>query len=185
MSTLEKATAINNDIEPSNLSRKDIDEIATKVVTITGFQPGDDLVGVVKKLRGTIELDEKEEHEHGSIVVRGKNDFTIYLPTFTGPLRDRFTIAHELGHYVLHSRLGQKSIIVPRYGKNLVETEANYFAGGFLMPKEMFIKAYYECGGDRRYLAAMFLVSEAAVRVREKTLEKWGDLLPIPSQRNA
>jgi hypothetical protein len=184
MDTIEKETTTHNVVEPSNLSRRDIDNIASKVVKISNFQPGGDLFAVVDKLRGKIEWDENEQHEHGSIDVRGKNDFTIYLPTFTGPLRDRFTIAHEIGHYVLHSRLGQKPIRVPRSGKSPAETEANYFAGGFLMPKEMFVNAYKDCDGDRRYLAAMFLVSEAAVRVREKTLQSWGDL-PTPAKRNA
>lgn len=162
--------------EPCNLPLPDIDKIGEKLADILKFQPGGDIFEIVSRIGGTIKLDMEDKHENGSIIVDGEDDFTVYLSQYTGPLRDRFTIAHEIGHYILHSNLGKKRIQVPRYGQNLVETEANYFAAGFLMPQKQFIHEHKQCSGDRRALAAKFLVSEKAVLIRQKTLLQWSML---------
>lgn len=44
--------------------------------------------------------------------------------------RYRFSLAHELGHLILHTNFN-------RIGSNTVENEANRFAGAFLMPREL------------------------------------------------
>ena len=44
--------------------------------------------------------------------------------------RYRFSLAHELGHLVLHTD-------TPRSDRAAIETEANIFAGAFLMPKAL------------------------------------------------
>jgi len=37
-----------------------------------------------------------------SLRVEDDGSFTIFVPPYTSSRRDRFTIAHELGHYFLH-----------------------------------------------------------------------------------
>ena len=49
--------------------------------------------------------------------------------------RQRFGLAHELGHLVLHAAL-QESEYQKRYAA--IEREANYFASAFLMPEDTF-----------------------------------------------
>lgn len=58
------------------------------------------------------------------------------------PTRDRFSMAHELGHHILHSQFislieqdGTKSIDYAE--KRKMDTQANYFASYLLMPKEV------------------------------------------------
>ena len=77
----------------------------------------------------------------GAIYVHGRGDFDIVLPQFTSPLRDRFTIGHELGHYFLHSRQGERPLVAYRQGSGRLEWEANWFAAGLLMPKDEFLRA--------------------------------------------
>src|SRR5690606_13578869 len=47
--------------------------------------------------------------------------------------RRRFTIAHELGHYMLHRELSHHFLCSPR-DRSRMEREANYFAAELLMP---------------------------------------------------
>jgi Zn-dependent peptidase ImmA (M78 family) len=64
------------------------------------------------------------------------------------PNRQRFTIAHELGHHVMHRDLIDGTVHIDKgfamlkrdeeaaQGTNLVEVEANAFASELLMPKQ-------------------------------------------------
>ncbi|MDB6140100.1 MAG: hypothetical protein JWO94_3172, partial [Verrucomicrobiaceae bacterium] len=96
--------------------------------------------------------------------------FIIRLSSFVGNLRNRFTIAHELGHYYLHSLAGKKAIRVARAGTNRVEWEANWFAGAFLLPQKRFQEDWQSYGHDPARLAAVYQVSEAVVEIRLETL---------------
>lgn len=160
---------------PLGASRIDIERIAGIVAQRIPYLPGGDLAEVVRKLGGEISplgWDEWGDPASGSLVVNDKGSFFIYIPSFTGPMHDRFTIAHEIGHYVLHSRLGEKKIVVNRlYGirSNSLEREANQFAAAFLMPESDFRLAYEE-DNSLYSLADRFQVSYLAVQTRMKVL---------------
>jgi hypothetical protein len=81
----------------------------------------------------------------------------------------RFTLAHELGHMVLHSSYYQQFKIdslssyiefVSSIGEDeykLIETQANYFAGLFLVPAAALKKHFNEQATDiKRFIAARF-----------------------------
>jgi len=156
----------------TNYSKNAIDSLAAELAEALDFQPGGSLEQLVDKLGGRIhyqDLDDWRNSSDGSVVVKGKHDFDIYLSNFTGPLRDRFTIAHELGHYILHSKLGEKQIKVGRGKSNRLEWEANWFAAGFLMPAKLF-RSECEKNPDRNHLASIFMVSPSAIDVRKKSL---------------
>lgn len=53
-------------------------------------------------------------------------------------VRWRFSLAHEIGHLVLHSNMFEEDI--PEKVHDQIETEANYFASAFLMPQSTFFK---------------------------------------------
>ena len=131
-----------------------------------------DLKAFLAKIGGQLEFGETVE----SLVVRDKNNFTIFLPNLTSWRRDRFTIAHELGHYFLHYRyfdLDEREIPekrFKRYGRSGAETEANHFAGMFLMPRNRFVRRFGETDGNVADLANMFEVSTAAAQVRCQAL---------------
>ena len=102
-------------------------------------------------------------------MVWGPNHFEISLSPLSGNRRSRFTIAHELAHYVLHSDLGKMPLKVQRDGSGQVEWEANWFAAGFLMPAKEFRTKIAEGWGNAE-LAEHFDVSEAAVQIRRQSL---------------
>ena len=111
--------------------------------------------------------------DNESLHVRAQGNFTIYLPQFTSSRRDRFTKAHELGHYFLHY-LYPKEVEPKHFGRGAgdrAETEANVFASGLLMPAEEFERAFRELAGDMWKLAARFDVSPQAASVRAEVLQ--------------
>jgi len=95
----------------------------------------------------------------------------IFVNKNDPPTRQRFTLAHELGHAVLHS--GENLI---DYRRNLEgsndrkEVEANKFAAEVLMPEELFRRAWIHRNGDARRTAVLFGVSSAAAEYRAKSL---------------
>ena len=127
------------------------------------------LLCLVDKLGGRVVGTSEPEYfeiNGGSLRIKGARDFCIKLPMDTSPLRDNFTIAHELGHYLLHYKPEFGECIYARYGQTLQEIQANRFAAAFLMPKEEFIQAKKELNGSISRLAAKFQVSTDAVKER-------------------
>jgi predicted transcriptional regulator len=162
------------------LRKGSVYKLAESVGTQLGYSPGDDLEALIERLGGKIEYQdfwELESSATGSIKIRGANDFTIYLPSYTGQERDRFTIAHELGHYVLHYLYPRQRGNDPgpvkalRYGTGRVEWEANWFAAAFLMPEESFTKSFQTHNGDLFDVAQEFQVSSRAVLIRAQSLK--------------
>ena len=162
---------------PTYFSKEVVYRIAEKTADAVGYRPGGELIETVKAMGGVIkyqEIDEWMATDTGSIEVYGKGSFIIYLPQFTGPMRDRFTIAHELGHYVLHSKLGSKPIkIERRFGEDVktrIEWEANWFSAAFLMPTRRFKAHFIRLKGDCAALAGIYMVSRSAIETRIKSL---------------
>ena len=158
--------------EPTNYSRTDINKIAELVAGKLAYPPGEPLEPVVERLGGRINfqnIDDWRASASGSIVVRGPQDFDIYLSKFTSLFRDRFTIAHELGHYILHSNFGEIPLEMERSGSGPMEWEANWFATGLLMPEDKFRRAWEE-SPRLSYLTSLFMVSDAALEIRIEEL---------------
>lgn len=158
-------------IEPSNLSKARVEQYAEQVAKKVRFRPGENPATLVRRLKGEIHYHDMDEwlHEDGSIFVHGESDFDILLPHYTSPLRDRFTVAHELGHYFLHSNQGYQPIIAYRKGSTRIEWEANWFAAALLMPRADF-KAVCDKTDDLAVIATKFGVSIDAARVRRNAL---------------
>jgi IrrE N-terminal-like domain len=163
---------------PCNLTKQAIEGIACKVAGMVAFRPGGRIAEAVTKLGGTIRflrLDEWLEHEADTIVVEGPRKFEIRLLGADGPLRQNFTIAHELGHYILHSRSGSHApMIAGRKGSNRVEWEANWFAASLLMPELEFRAVAVKPGMTDLTLAGIFNVSLEAAQLRKKVLRIGG-----------
>lgn len=161
---------------PIGKSRSDIEQIATTKIKEWGYQVGNDLKPIVEgKLGGrVIELDSDEwmETQEASVCVFGERNFAIFLGEFLGTHRMRFSIAHELGHYVLHSNEGRRKIRANRSGKTAEEREANQFAAAFLMPETEFKEEYKRVNGRIYSLAGKFRVSPEAIDYRAKNLFK-------------
>jgi hypothetical protein len=165
-SSLPKATA-------SNISKAEIESIAEMVRTSLDYQPGGKLEPLIEKLGGKVDyLDFHDwlDETCDTIEVYSNGSFTIWLSRVGGLLRSRFSIAHELGHFVLHSKAGTipmratRSLISER-----VEWEANWFAAAFLMPESIFRERWARTGSIED-LASFFLVSPTAVKVRKQVV---------------
>ncbi len=147
------------------------------------------VVAVAKDLGIDIfETPDFAHHESGSIKKEG-NTFVIYLNTNDSIERKRFTIAHEIGHFLLHKNYLDKGkelvdeskqptpgVVLKRainddmdLEKRKMEVQANRFAAELLMPEEMFKKVWNESIVIEE-IAEAFNVSPSAVTVRAKEL---------------
>lgn len=158
---------------PTYWSEKQIGGAAEVIAEKLGFKPGNDIKKFVQtELGGTVEVDDwRSPAPTGEIQVRGPGNFTIWLSPYAAPVRNIFTIAHELGHYFLHSKVGKKPIEVKREGNNRLEWEANCFAASFLLPGQAFREAWEQLGGNVDNIAAKFGVSTSVVAIRAKRLD--------------
>ncbi len=94
--------------------------------------------------------------------------------------RRRFTIAHEIGHFVLHpGRCRPERDGLVNEAMRVEEREADAFAADLLMPEHLVRQAVQEQGDDPTLLADRFQVSAKAmqVRLRRLHLTSRGDLL--------
>jgi hypothetical protein len=160
---------------PTGWSREQISRLAVQFGKAIRYLPGGEISPAVeKRLQGRIEyLDWPAWKQKGAdtIEIEGPGNFTIYLCRVWGLFNNRFSIAHELGHYVLHSQLGQIPLVAKRSRLNeRAEWEANWFAASLLMPETEFRKEH-AVNPDPWYLASRFLVSPEAAKVRKKTLK--------------
>jgi Zn-dependent peptidase ImmA (M78 family) len=100
--------------------------------------------------------------------------YTIHVNADDNPARQRFTIAHEIAHYVLHRDLiGDGITDDPLYRSSLgewYERQANKMAADILMPPKL-VRAMYRSGTvSLAPLARAFEVSVDAMRIRLEEL---------------
>lgn len=103
------------------------------------------------------------------MIKREDGEYKIYVNAQHAVTRRRFTIAHELAHYILHKDLIEDGIVDDALyrsglGSN-VETEANKLATDILMPWHLLKRPEYEKLSVFD-LAKKFWVSEAAMSIR-------------------
>ncbi|ARU60940.1 hypothetical protein CBW65_07475 [Tumebacillus avium] len=100
---------------------------------------------IAKKLG--IEIHEEEfENELSGVLYRDQNQVVIGVNKLHHEKRKRFTIAHEIGHFILHKgnpiHIDKEFFVNFRdatssQATNIEEIEANTFAAALLMPKEL------------------------------------------------
>jgi len=147
-----------------------------------------DLQLVVSKLGGRLEEFREEFGGEAEAYVRKTGDSFAIATRYEGApkVRERFSIAHEIGHLFVH--LGYKvdpelwnsidegylDSVKHRLGYNQEEFEANEFAASLLMPKDEFVKvAKLNLNGqefDLDKIADHFGVSRQAAKVRGQWL---------------
>lgn len=151
-----------------------VDEVAKKAgINLFPFDLGDDVSGVLHIINGVSNIG--------------------YNPN-ESKVRQRFTIAHELGHFILHNESGVEKVFVDNENyyqfimfrsSNLTakdlkkEKEANAFAAALLMPQSFVIKEIQGYNGFDfsdssmiNELAKKFEVSTQAMSYRIINLEE-------------
>ena len=106
---------------------------------------------------------------------QARSGFEIKVNKYEVPERQRFTVAHEISHYLLHrADIGRGIIDSIMYRSSLTsrkETEANKLAADIIMPARLVTQALQPMRGSPtadvvRELAQMFRVSIPAMKVR-------------------
>ncbi len=169
----------------SLLTRTDQERIDTVIENLrmqTGLSfPEDDLVDLAKALG--IEVYESKFIKHDNI--DGFLEYPkkigdkpkIYLNKERPAVRKKFTLAHELGHYVLHRSADRKyRVDMIDYSQDDTETkeetEANYFAASLLVPEEKLRSILALSKGNVEVAATYFGVSIPVIENRIKWLRK-------------
>ncbi len=86
--------------------------------------------------------------------------------------RQRFTIAHEIGHHILHFQYKNSDEIYIDFRKPgnvnnpIKELQADEFAGCLLMPEEFFREAWNITKGHFKDMSLIFSISKAAIGMR-------------------
>ncbi|MDE0104352.1 MAG: ImmA/IrrE family metallo-endopeptidase [Bryobacterales bacterium] len=100
----------------------------------------------------------------------GSSGYAIFLNRRHSPNRKRFTLAHEIAHFLLHPQFigdGIQHDGLYRSGLSTpLEVQANKMAAEILMPKTQLLWAFHEGVNDVGDLAKRFRVSRAAMAIR-------------------
>jgi Zn-dependent peptidase ImmA (M78 family) len=120
-----------------------------------------------------------EQGKSGAVVRRG-DTYSIYLNTNEPSHRKRFTIAHEIGHRLLHMDTDEVSEFIDTEDnfrsaeisdaeswttERRLEWEANTFAGALLINEELLRQKWQDCK-EPSALSWIFQVSQPAMTVR-------------------
>ncbi len=151
-----------------------------------------DVEGVIKHLNGSIYEYKDNTYSDGYIRYLNASNppsFEIHLKKISNQQRRRFTLAHELGHLILHMDFFEEKLR-QKHGENYYRTagdyaekelQANEFAASFLMPSKFFIQIASENldKDENKYnvdaMAEYFNVSRLAIITRGQWLGlfKW------------
>ncbi|WP_405384590.1 ImmA/IrrE family metallo-endopeptidase [Maribacter sp. LLG6340-A2] len=140
---------------------------------------------LAKSLGIRVEMQDLDDEVSG-FLVRKNNQDIVGVNINHPENRQRFTISHEIGHYMLH--INQQSLFVDYYKgdklfrKNstrenyLMERQANQFAASLLMPKKLIAEEILKLPEVLDYevkkcqISLKFKVSEQAMDFRLKAL---------------
>lgn len=131
-----------------------------------------DVVGLARRL-GVEVYRAKGWDDNISGMIRRDEDgeaYSIYVNDSHSETRQRFTIAHELAHLMLHQPLigdGIADDVLYRSGlSNGVEAEANAMAADILMPMERVLPLWRDTDKSLHDMAGVFNVSPQAMGIR-------------------
>lgn len=169
------------------MNRKRIEEIASQILAdLNNYELPVPIKRIVESLGLNIHSYDLGDNISGVLVIN-KDQGIIGVNPLESSVRQRFTIAHELGHYILHKN-SNESIFVDKdfkvlfrnqessTGEHKREQEANAFAAAILMPQRMLIEKIQEHFIDLtdelavKRLAQIFDVSVMAMTIRISNL---------------
>jgi Zn-dependent peptidase ImmA (M78 family) len=156
--------------------QEEIDQAIEDILQKTSSVRGNvDLISLSKELGLAVKYAPFLDAAKGvSGVIKYSDPPTIYIKKSLNMERQRFTLAHEIGHYVLHKKEGvdfRVDNLDYSEEDTIQETEANYFAGVLLLPRNILLKAK-ENGLSKGAIAKIFGVSETVVDVRLRWVMK-------------
>jgi Zn-dependent peptidase ImmA (M78 family) len=109
----------------------------------------------------------------GSVESDGRHAI-IRLNRDDHPVRQRFTLAHEIGHLMLHPmETGRMHFRDTNFHGDWHETQANRYAADLLMPEWMLSISIGSTHAEVWRLARLFNVSEQAMQYRLENTGFW------------
>lgn len=152
----------------------------------------------IQKDKGDLDIfltdfNDKEEVSGAILYDKNTKKFSILINKTKPKTRQHFTVAHELGHYFLHSDIikSEEAIIdgdnfldgsldeskilyrLDKAQQDRIETEANNFAASLIMPEELVRKVRNKVG-NMEECAKIFQVSALAMNIRLERLKLIG-----------
>ncbi len=156
-------------MKPSNYFNDNMD-----IIRKHQKKPPLDLKALAKDLGiGLFTTEEWSDNISGSILQneKSKSGYSIYVNVHHHKNRQRFTIAHEIAHFILHKdKIGngiQDDVLFRSNLTNQLEKEANLFAADLLMPLNLIEES---STSDIEELAEKFKVSPQAMAIKLGTL---------------
>jgi Zn-dependent peptidase ImmA (M78 family) len=166
------------------MSRENLEAKAEKTLRDTDtFRVPVAIDQVARRLNLTMEAGALGEDVSGMLIIRGERGAIGYNSAHAR-VRQRFTISHEIAHFLLHAKRGRKpQLFIDRYvafrrdatsstGADRDEVEANQLGAALLMPRRL---VHQEISNNElnlddedaiSFLAKRFQVSTAAITNR-------------------
>ena len=149
------------------ISDEDIESLTSQIRELTEVSSNNsiDVISIARKLGFKIvKTSFNNENISGKIEINDKEKI-ISVNKNESSLRQRFTIAHELGHAILNNEKNKIDYRKYDRGYNKAEFQANLFASSLLMPKESVLKIWAS-SYSLKLLSKFFEDSESAVSIR-------------------
>lgn len=134
-----------------------------------GLGPIDNMVRVVERAGAVVTTFSSVSAEVDALSYSLKRPIIVRNDAKPSACRQRFDIAHELGHFVMHQGL--------QTGNRATESQANRFASAFLLPRSMMAAHWPKPKGSRldwlgmRDFKLIWKVSKAAMLYRARQLD--------------
>lgn len=169
----------------TKLTRERVEKHVLELLESNGVKrPPVDVEKLARKLGYDVIFEHFAGDVSGTVIREEGQPVTIGVNTFHSEVRQRFSIAHELGHAELH--LGQQLFVDPptrqffrddksTLGDDPKEVQANQFAAALLMPRPLIVEVGrrvlkeqpdIELDSLVDLLAQKFVVSSQAMRYR-------------------
>lgn len=120
---------------------------ADRIWSLYGYAAPKDLVlEDLAMALGIVVIDGKLDSALGRLVRSGDSGIVRISQSIKEPGRRRFAIAHEIGHWLLHEKVGHllactEEDMLASYKSSPYEVEASIFAGSLLLPEKLFVEA--------------------------------------------
>lgn len=134
-----------------------------------GLGPIDNMVRVAENAGAVVTTFHAVSHDVDALSFASSRPVIVTNNAKGSACRVRFDLGHEIGHFVMHE--GKST------GDRLTESEANRFAGAFLLPRSSFVKEFPQLRGTRLNWSGIgnmklrWGVSKAAILYRARQLD--------------